>query len=103
MGIYYNCNYNFTNYIGINQKYTFSYTLIDLLNDFDKKNNTMPATSQAQRGLIFSKRNQYKTKKNTPKKWKWIWDDEWENKGKLPKYKKSRIYDFKTFNEKFSK
>lgn len=62
----------------------------------------MPATSQAQRGLIFGKRSQYKTKKDTPKKWKWIWDEEWENKGKLPeKVEERRIYDFDTFvNEK---
>jgi len=45
----------------------------------------MPAQSQAQRGLIFGKRNQYKTKAKTPDKWKWIWDEDWENKGKLPK------------------
>ena len=45
----------------------------------------MPAKSQAQRGLIFSKRDQYKTKANTPKKWKWVWDEDFENKGKLPK------------------
>jgi len=58
----------------------------------------MPAKSQAQRGLIFGKRNQYKTKKNTPKKWKWIWDEDYENKGKLPeKVKESRIYNFETF------
>ena len=58
----------------------------------------MPAKSQSQRGLIFGKRNQYKTKKNTPKKWKFIWDKDYENKGKLPdKVKESRIYDFETF------
>ena len=45
----------------------------------------MPAKSQAQRGLIFSKRDQYKTKAKTPKKWKWVWDEDFENKGKLPK------------------
>lgn len=45
----------------------------------------MPSKSQAQRGLIFGKRNQYKSKAKTPDKWKWIWDEDWENKGKLPK------------------
>lgn len=45
----------------------------------------MPAKSQNQRGLIFGKRDQYGSKKNTPKKWKWIWDEDWENEGKLPK------------------
>lgn len=45
----------------------------------------MPAKSQKQRGLIFARRDQYGSKKNTPKKWKWIWDEDWENKGKLPK------------------
>lgn len=50
----------------------------------------MPAKSQAQRGLIFSRRDQYGSKKNTPKKWKWIWDEDWENKGKLPKKVKKK-------------
>jgi len=45
----------------------------------------MPARSQAQRGLIFSKRDQYGSKAKTPDKWKWIWDEDFENKGKLPK------------------
>jgi hypothetical protein len=48
----------------------------------------MPTVSQQQRGLVFGKRNQYGSKENTPKKWKWVWEEEWENKGKLPKYKK---------------
>jgi hypothetical protein len=50
----------------------------------------MPAKSQAQRGLIFSRRDQYGSKKNTPKRWKWVWDEDWENKGKLPKRKKKK-------------
>ena len=50
----------------------------------------MPAKSQAQRGLIFARRDQYGSKKNTPKKWKWIWDEDWENKGKLPKKVKKK-------------
>jgi hypothetical protein len=33
----------------------------------------MPAKSQAQRKLIFALRNKYNKKKNTPKKWKWIY------------------------------
>lgn len=50
----------------------------------------MPAKSQSQRGLIFARRDQYGSKKNTPKKWKWIWDEDWENKGKLPKKVKKK-------------
>lgn len=50
----------------------------------------MPAVSQRQRGLIFGKRNQYGSEDKTPKKWKWIWEEGWENRGKLPKYKKSK-------------
>jgi len=50
----------------------------------------MPAKSQAQRGLIFSQRDKYGSKKNTPKKWKWIWGEDWENKGKLPKKVKKK-------------
>lgn len=66
----------------------------------------MPAVSQSQRRLIFGRRSQYKTEKRTPKKWKWIWDEEWENKGRLPEKikskKESRIYDFDTFvNENY--
>jgi hypothetical protein len=59
----------------------------------------MPAKSQAQRGLIFGKRKQYKTKKNTPKKWKWIWDKDYENKGKLPERieERKRLHTFESF------
>jgi hypothetical protein len=46
---------------------------------------TEEAQSQAQRGLIFSKRNKYGSKENTPEEDKWIWNTDWENKGKLPK------------------
>jgi L-fucose isomerase-like protein len=68
----------------------------------------MPAVSQKQRGLIFGKRNQYGSESNTPKNWKWIWKEGWENQGKLPKYKKrkekkineSRIMRFDEFVEK---
>jgi hypothetical protein len=48
----------------------------------------MPTVSQKQRGLIFGKRNQYGSEAKTPKRWKWIWEEGWENKGRLPKYKK---------------
>ena len=63
----------------------------------------MPAVSQSQRGLIFGKRTKYGSKKDTPKKYKWIWDEGWENKGSLPeKVKESKIFDFKTFiNERY--
>ena len=44
----------------------------------------MPARSQSQRGLIFARRDQYGSKEKTPKKWKWIWDEAWENRGRLP-------------------
>lgn len=59
----------------------------------------MPAVSQSQRGLIFSKRNKYKSEENTPKKWRWIWDSEWENKGELPETvkKESLITKFQKF------
>ena len=50
----------------------------------------MPAVSQSQRGLIFSIRAKYKTEENAPKKWKWVFEEGWENKGKLPKYKKKK-------------
>jgi len=63
----------------------------------------MPAVSQAQRRLIFGKRNQYGSKEKTPNKWKWIWSEDYENKGELPEKieKESRIYNFEKFiNEK---
>jgi len=57
------------------------------------------SVSQSQRGLIFSKRKQYGSKKNTPKKWKWIWNSDWENKGKLPKRKKPEKTDEEEVDE----
>lgn len=44
----------------------------------------MPVQSESQRKMIFARRNKYKTKKDTPAKWKFIWDKGWENKGDLP-------------------
>lgn len=44
----------------------------------------MPAKSEQQRKLIFTRRSMYKTKAKTPNKWKWIWEKGWENKGSLP-------------------
>lgn len=37
----------------------------------------MPAKSKAQLGLIFAIRNKYGKKSKTPKKWKWVWGEEW--------------------------
>ena len=51
---------------------------------YNKERNIMPTRSEAQRKLIFGKRNKYKTKKATPDKDKWIWDKGFENKGDLP-------------------
>ena len=34
----------------------------------------MPSRSEAQRKMIFTKRNIYGTKANTPADWRWIWD-----------------------------
>lgn len=39
----------------------------------------MPAKSKKQQRYIFFLRNKYKTKDKTPKKFKWIWDKEWEH------------------------
>jgi hypothetical protein len=50
----------------------------------------MPTVSQKQRGLIFGKRSQYGSEAKTPQRWKWVWEEGWENKGKLPKYKKRK-------------
>jgi hypothetical protein len=61
----------------------------------------MPAKSQAQRGMIFAKRDKYGSKAKTPKKWKWIWDEDWENKGKLPKKAKNETVQNVVFKESF--
>lgn len=37
----------------------------------------MPAKSKAQFKLVMAKRGQYKTKTDTPKAFKWVWDPEW--------------------------
>jgi hypothetical protein len=58
----------------------------------------MPAVSQSQRGLIFGKRTKYGSKKNTPKKWQWIWEEGWGNEGKLPKKKNEKLV-FPKFSE----
>jgi len=64
----------------------------------------MPSVSQSQRGLIFSKRGKYGSEDATPKKWKWIWHEGWENKGKLPKKKRKKIHTFESFvNENYQK
>jgi len=63
----------------------------------------MPAKSQAQRGLIFSKRDQYGSKAKTPEKWKWIWDSDYENKGKLPDKVKNETVQNVVFKEGLSR
>jgi hypothetical protein len=37
----------------------------------------MPAKSKKQLRLIWAIRGKYKTKNKTPKKWKWVWGEEW--------------------------
>lgn len=39
----------------------------------------MPARSKQQLKLIYARRDMYKSKENTPEKWKWIWNSEWED------------------------
>lgn len=50
----------------------------------------MPAKSQSQRGLIFAKRAKYGSVDKAPKKWKWCFEEGWENKGKLPEKVKKK-------------
>jgi hypothetical protein len=63
------------------------------------------ARSKKQLRLIYTKRKTFKTLKNTPNDWKWIWDKEWTNVNvkKLPeKVKESIITKFDDFvNEKY--
>lgn len=50
----------------------------------------MPSSSEQQRKLVFAKRGQYKTKSDTPDKWKWVWNDDWltvKQESSLKKYK----------------
>ena len=51
----------------------------------------MPAKTEKQRRFIFAKRSQYKNKKQTPKKWKWIWGSEWI------KLQESKVMNFDQF------
>jgi hypothetical protein len=37
----------------------------------------MPAKSEKQLRLIWAIRGKYKKKSKTPKKWKWVWGEEW--------------------------
>ena len=59
----------------------------------------MPSKSQKQRALIFAKRNQYGSEENAPKQWKWVFEEGWENKGKLPKKVKKKLKKAKRINE----
>jgi len=63
----------------------------------------MGAKSQAQRGMIFAKRDKYGSKVKTPKKWKWIWDEDWENKGKLPNKIKNETVQNVVFKEELTR
>ena len=37
----------------------------------------MPAKSEKQLRLIWAIRRKYKNRSKTPKKWKWVWGEEW--------------------------
>jgi len=54
----------------------------------------MPAKSKQQLKLIWTIRNKYGSKSKAPKKWKWVFGEEW---GHLAK--ESHIFNFKQFNE----
>ena len=54
----------------------------------------MPATSKQQLKLIWAIRNKYGSKSKAPKKWKWVFGEEW---GHLAK--ESHILNFNQFNE----
>lgn len=54
----------------------------------------MPAKSKQQLKLIWAIRNKYGSKAKAPKKWKWVFGEEW---GHLAK--ESHIFNFKQFNE----
>ena len=52
----------------------------------------MPAKSVKQLRFIYALRGKYKSKKKTPKKYKWVWNDEW-----LHLKKESYIFSFSEF------
>ena len=54
----------------------------------------MPAKSKQQLKLIWAIRNKYGSKSKAPKKWKWVFGEEW---GHLAK--ESHIFNFNQFNE----
>jgi hypothetical protein len=64
----------------------------------------MPAKSQQQLKFIYALRNKYKSKKDAPKKMKWVFDDEWTEGVKmkeLPKTKETKesyVLTFEKFN-----
>ena len=53
----------------------------------------MPASSTKQLKFIYAKRAQYKTKSKAPKKYKWVFDEEW---GHLKE--NAKIMTFEEFN-----
>ena len=53
----------------------------------------MPAKSKQQLKLIYAIRNKYKSKKKAPKKWKWVFGEEW---GRL---EESHIMTFNQFKD----
>ena len=56
----------------------------------------MPAKSKNQLKLIWSIRNKYKSKTKAPKKWKWVFGEEWVH------LDESHIFKFDQFNEAMS-
>jgi hypothetical protein len=56
----------------------------------------MPVRSKSQLKYIFAMRKKYKSKKNTPKDKKWVFNDEW-TKG-VETSGLSKVKDFKTFS-----
>ena len=37
----------------------------------------MPGSSEKQRKYVYFLKGKYKTKEDTPEKYKWVWNDEW--------------------------
>jgi len=54
----------------------------------------MPAKTEKQRRFIWAIRRKYGTRKNAPKKWKWVFGEEWSHLAK-----ESHILNFNQFNE----
>jgi hypothetical protein len=61
----------------------------------------MPSKSPEQRKMIFTKRDQYKSKENTPKDWQWVWNDKWTKVEEKTNLTNTQIRDIQMWRIKY--